>query len=411
MPEFLTLLPPEDAFMLLLKHLPVVKSDPIELPTLDSVHHITSIPVISPEDSPAFHRSTVDGYAICAADSHGASDSLPAFFRLVGEVPMGAMPGFTVKQGEAALIHTGGALPKGTDAVVMLENTQVVPPQELEVYKAVGKNENVVRKGEDLYPGDEVFPAGIRLGAAQIGGLLALGITKVVVQKPPRVAILSSGDEVVPPSVTPKPGQVRDINSFSLATLVTQWGGIPDVKGIIPDNPDLLEQSLNSALKKADLVVITAGSSASTRDLTSEIISRCGKPGVLVHGINIRPGKPTIMGICDGKPVIGLPGNPVSALVIARLYVTRLVAWLSGLARELPLAGFHARLTSNIPSLAGREDWIPVRIKQEPHLLAAEPIFFKSSLIFTLAGADGLAYIPADVTGFNAGEQVFVLPL
>ncbi len=411
MPEFLSLLPPEDAYALLLKHLPEVKYDPIELPTLETVSRITAQPIIAPEDSPAFNRSTVDGYAIHATDSHGASDSLPAFFRLIGEVPMGAMPSFTLKPSEAALIHTGGALPDGSDAVVMLENTQVVPPQDMEVYKAVGTNENVVRKGEDLHAGDIVFSTGIRLGAAQIGGLLALGITKVIVQKPPRVAILSSGDEVVQPADTPKPGQVRDINSFSLATLVAQWGGIPVIKGIIPDNPDLLEQSLNSALKEADLVVITAGSSASSRDLTAEIINRCGKPGVLVHGINIKPGKPTIMGICNGIPVIGLPGNPVSALVIARLYVTRLVARLSGLEHELPLAGFQSTLTSNIPSQAGREDWIPVKLKQNVDNLVAEPIFYKSSLIFTLAGADGLAFIPADITGLNTGEQVFVLPL
>ena len=411
MPEFLTLQPPEQSFMLLLNNLPEVHPGIEEVPVVNALNRVTAEPKKSPEDSPPFHRSTVDGYAVKAADSFGASDSLPAFFRLVGEVPMGAMPEFAIKPGEAALIHTGGALPEGTDAVVMLEHTQLLPPQDLEVYKAAGLHENVVRKGEDLKVGDLVFPAGIKLGPAQIGGLLALGIDKVKACRQPRVAILSSGDEVVPPEVTPQPGQVRDINSYSLAALVTRYGGLPEVKGIVPDDPDMLEGMLKQALTEADLVVITAGSSASTRDLTSEVINRCGKPGVLVHGINIKPGKPTIFAVCDGKPVVGLPGNPVSALVIARLFVSRLVSQLTGLKTSLPAAGYQAVLTTNIASQAGREDWIPVTLRQGEGRLVADPIFYKSSLIFTLAGADGLAFIQADATGLNAGDQVFVLPL
>jgi molybdopterin molybdotransferase len=181
--------------------------------------------------------------------------------------------------------------------------------------------------------------------------------------------------------------------------------------GITPDRPELLEKAVRKGLAEAEMVVITAGSSASTRDLTSEVVNRCGKPGVLVHGINIKPGKPTIMGVCDGKPVIGLPGNPVSAIVIARMFVTRLLVRLSGISNDLPFAGYQAVLTTNVPSLAGREDWVPVNLRQESDKLFADPIFFKSSLIFNLASADGLAYIPADVTGYGAGEQVFVIPL
>ncbi len=364
MPEFLSLLQPREAFTLLLKNLPPASPEAINIETRFAINRVTNVAIASPEDSPTFHRSTVDGFAVKASDSFGASDTLPAFFRLVGEVPMGAMPGFRVETGQAALIHTGGALPEGTDAVVMLEYTQLMPPIDLEVYRAVGINENVVLKAEDLKSGELVFPAGVRLGPAQIGGLLALGIQSLAVNAFPRVAILSSGDEVVSPDIQPKPGQVRDINSYSLAALVENWGGIPNVMGIIPDNPDMLEQAVKQALQEADLVIITAGSSASTRDLTSEIVNRCGKPGVLVHGINIKPGKPTIMGVCDGKPVIGLPGNPVSASVIARLFVTRLLAYLSGLPAEQPMAGYHALLTTNIPSQAGREDWIPVNLNR-----------------------------------------------
>ncbi len=410
MPEFLTLQSPEQAFALLMKNLPETNLGIDEIPVPAALDRVTAEPVNSPEESPLFHRSTVDGYAVRAADTHGASDSLPAFFRLIGEVPMGAMPDFMVKPGDAALIHTGGALPDGTDAVVMLEHTQLLPPQDLEVYKAAGLHENVVRKGEDLKTDSLVFPAGTRLGPAQIGGLLALGIGMINVCRQPRVAILSSGDEVVSPEVTPAPGQVRDINSYSLAALVTRYGGLPEIKGIVPDDPDELEKMLNQALAEADLVVITAGSSASTRDLTSEVINRCGKPGVLVHGINIKPGKPTIFAVCNGKPVVGLPGNPVSALVIARLFVSRLVSRLAGLKSVLPFAGYQAVITTNVASQAGREDWIPVTLRQAEGGLIAEPVFYKSSLIFTLAGADGLAFIHADATGLNAGDKVFVLP-
>jgi molybdopterin molybdotransferase len=410
MPEFLTLQTPEEAFALFLRNLPGSYPAKMEVPTVSSLDRVSAEAILSPEDSPAFHRSTVDGYAVRASDTHGASDSLPAFFRLVGEVPMGAIPDLKIKPGEAALIHTGGALPEGTDAVVMLEYTQLMPPQDLEVYKAAGLYENIVRKGEDLKTGDMVFKKGIRLGSAQIGGLLALGIRQVTVNRQPKVAILSSGDEVVSPEVTPAPGQVRDINSYSLAALVTRYGGLPEVLGIVPDDPDILEEMLKKALVDADLVVITAGSSASTRDLTSEVINRCGKPGVLVHGINIKPGKPTIFAVCDGRPVVGLPGNPVSALVIARLFVSRLVNRLSGVKDNLPFAGYQAVLKTNIASQAGREDWIPVTLQQDKDRLTAEPVFYKSSLIFTLAGADGLAHIHADATGLGAGDPVFVLP-
>ncbi len=411
MPEFLTLQIPQKAYSLLLQHLPPVQVRRTLVETRNSINRITASAILSPEDTPSFHRSTVDGYAVRASDTFGASETLPAFFKVIGEVPMGSMPGFQLHTGEAALIHTGGALPEGSNAVVMLENSQLMPPADLEVYRATGENENVVRKGEDLKVNDVVFPAGVKLGPAQIGGLLALGILQVPVAVSPRVAILSSGDEVVSPEKIPLPGQVRDINSYALATLIESYGGVSTIMGIIPDRPELLEKAVRQGLAEADMVVITAGSSASTRDLTSEVINRCGKPGVLVHGINIRPGKPTIMGVCDGKPVIGLPGNPVSAIVIARMFITRLVARLSGMTSDLPFAGYLAQLTTNIASVAGREDWVPVNLRQESDRLYADPIFFKSSLIFTLAGADGLAYIPADVTGFGAGEQVTVIPL
>ncbi|MCC6146610.1 MAG: molybdopterin molybdenumtransferase MoeA [Anaerolineaceae bacterium] len=408
MPEFLELLPPGQALALMLNHLPDAS------PALETalahcaLNRVTGAPVVSGELLPAFSRSTVDGYAVRARDTFGASDSLPAYLSLGPETPMGKAPEFSLVEGQASLIHTGGMLPADADAVVMLEHTQATGSNELEVLRAVGEGENTLLPGEDLKVGQEALPGGARLRPPEIGVLMALGIAEVIVVKRPRIGVLSSGDEVVPPQKSPQPGQVRDINSYSLSALIEQAGGEPVQYGIIPDQADTLYQTLNTALQECDAAVITAGSSASTRDLTADVIQKIGDPGVLVHGVSVRPGKPTILAVCKGKAIVGLPGNPVSALVIARLFVAPLIHRLAGL-KKIPLQpSVRARLKINLASQAGREDWIPARLIQTDEYYEAEPIFFKSNLIFTLAQADGLIYIPADVTGFSAGNFVKV---
>lgn len=322
---------------------------------------------------------------------------------------MGDAPRFKLGRGECGLIHTGGMLPENADAVVMLEQTQRVRPGEVEVLKAAAPSENVLKVGEDVASGQVVIPPGRRLRPADIGGLMALGITSLQVARQPQAGILSSGDEVVSPEMEIKPGQVRDVNSYSLSALVEEAGGRARRYGILPDRADELLSSAQKALAECDLVVITAGSSSSIRDLTAEVINRLGAPGVLVHGVNVRPGKPTILGVCNQKAVIGLPGNPVSALVIAGLFVTPVVEALCGLSQERLRAMVTARLTINLPSQAGREDWIPVSLRRKTHGFEAEPIFGKSNLIFTLARADGLVRIPPDATGLSAGELVEVM--
>jgi molybdopterin molybdotransferase len=331
------------------------------------------------------------------------------YLNIIGEIPMGNAPQFSLHSGQAAVIHTGGMLPEGADAVVMIEYTQSVSLSEIEILKPVTPAENVVQKGEDVQPGQEVLPSGKLLRPADIGGLLALGLTTVQVTCRPRIGILSSGDEVIPPEQTPQIGQVRDINSHDLSALVQQLGGSPIQYGILSDNQEVLEQAIQKALAENDMVVITAGSSASVRDLTAEAIQKAGKPGVLVHGIHIRPGKPTILAVCNGKPLVGLPGNPVSALVIAYLYVSPLVRYLSGLEPNPPQPTLSARLTVNIPSIAGREEWIPVKLQPFSNGYDARPVFFKSSLIFNLAWADGMICIPADANGLDAGTPVQVI--
>ena len=417
MPEFLTLLPPDEARALLLSHLSDAMPDSESIDVSSSVGRVLGQAVIAPHPLPEFQRSTVDGYAVRATDTHGASDTQPAYLNLIGEVPMGDAPSFEVGTGQCSLIHTGGMVPNGADAVVMLEYTQPVQRTEIEVLRAVANGENVIRVGEDVSQGQIVLAKGTLLRPAEIGGLMALGILKVNVVRKIRVGLISTGDEVIDPSRSPRPGQVRDINSYTLGALVENSGGVAKIYGIVSDQFEFVKETAARALSECDLVIITAGSSASTRDMTADIIRSLGKPGVLVHGINTRPGKPTILGICEGKAVIGLPGNPVSALVNGYLFVVPVIEKLLGVLPK-PRATVPAKLTVNLPSQAGREDWWPVRLTTETPSrrdalvskaeFLAEPIFGKSNLIFTLASADGLLRIHPDATGLSAGETVEV---
>lgn len=407
MPEFLELLPPPDALSTLLENLPA-SPVPDEIETSQALGRVTYSAQKAPHPLPTFVRSTVDGYAVRAADTFGASETLPSYLNLTGEVPMGAEANFSIAPAQCALIHTGGMLPGGADAVVMVEHTQSVRAGEVEILRAAAVGENVIKIGEDVNQGQEILPAGIRLRPAEIGGLMALGITRLSVARQPRVGILSSGDEVISPEADLKPGQVRDINAYTLSALVQDVGGIAVRYGIIPDQAGVLEAAAAKALEENEVVVITAGSSASTRDLTAQVINKLGKPGVLVHGVNVRPGKPTILAVCQGKAVIGLPGNPVSALVIASLFVAPVVEKLLGLQRSRPRPSVPAELTINLASQAGREDWVPVRLLSSPDGYQADPIFGKSNLIFTLARADGLVRIPPDANGLAAGESIQV---
>jgi molybdopterin molybdotransferase len=424
MPEFLTLLPPDEARALLLSHLSGPLADSVSTDSLQALGRVLASDVVAPHPLPEFPRSSVDGYAVRAADTFGASESLPGYLTLIGEIPMGAPADLTLAAGQCALIHTGGMLPENADAVVMLEYTQtsevskdfgsLVGVSEIEISRAVAVGENVIQIGEDVCAGQIVLPRGTLMREAEIGGLMALGIVRVDVVRKPRVGLISSGDEIVEPESAAGLGKVRDVNAYTLAALVTRGGGEPVRYGIIPDDFSALQAMTRKALAECDAVIITAGSSASTRDMTADVIRTLGAPGVLVHGINTRPGKPTILGAANGKAVIGLPGNPVSALVNGFLFVKPVVEKLLGILPR-PRPTVMARLTVNLASQAGREDWWPVRLveRQKSNVgnYDAEPIFGKSNLIFTLAQADGLLRIHPDATGLSAGEVVEVVLL
>lgn len=411
MPEFLILRTPAAALSDWLNEFPAAVPPDEEIETVQALGRIVSAPIVSKTPIPEFSRSTMDGYAVRSRDTFGASESLPAYFKIIGEVPMGGSPDFSIGVGQAALIHTGGMVPAGADAVVMLEYVQKTNRGDLEVSRAVAAAENIIQIGEDVAADQIVLTAGRNLQPAEIGSLMALGQTRVRVSRKPVIGILSSGDEVIEPTKKPLPGQIRDINSYSIAACVEKWGGEPVLLGIVPDDESKLREALSSALQKYDAVIISAGSSASVRDHTSQAIDEMGKPGVIVHGVDIKPGKPTILAVCDGKPVVGLPGNPVSALVIARFFIKPMVERLLGAHSPANEPSIAAVLTVNLPSQTGREDWWPVRLIPSADGILAEPIFYKSNLIFTFAAANGLIKIPADANGLAANSKVEVYPL
>jgi len=414
MAEFLKLVSPSEALALLMHSLPECVPENELVDTVHAAGRVIAEDVRAPQSLPSFSRSSMDGFAVRASDTFGVSESLPGYLTIKGEVPMGAGPAFSIESGQAAIIHTGGMLPQNTDAVVMLEQTERSRKDEIAILRAVAPGENAILEGEDVKEGQIVIRRGTQIRSAEVGGCMALGITQLRVANRPKVGILSSGDEVIPPGQVPVLGQVRDVNSYSLAILVSEAGGEPVLYGIVKDKLELMKDQAAKVLSECQSMVITAGSSTSARDMTAEVIDSLGAPGVLVHGVNVRPGKPTILAVCNGKAVIGLPGNPVSAIVIAGLFVVPLIKRLLGAKANHPNKSCLARLIINIPSQAGREDWIPVKLIHSTNRIdeldswLADPIFAKSNLIFSLAAADGLVRIPADVTGLESGEQVQV---
>ncbi len=375
------------------------------VPVAGALHRVPARPVTAPHALPGFARSTVDGYAVRAADTYGVSEGLPGYLQVTGAVLMGAEPDVSVSAGTAVSMPTGGVLPPGADAVVMVEYTQQVMPGTIEVVRPVAPGEGVVRADEDAAPGAELVPAGRPLRAQDLAMLAAAGVTAVPVHARPRVTVFSTGDEVVPPDVaTLRPGQVRDASAVALAAMVSQAGGEPVPGGIVPDDADALEAALRAALLASDLIVISAGSSVGVRDETAGVVRRLGPPGIWCHGIAIRPGKPTLLAECAGVPVIGLPGNPRSALVVFRLLGVPLVHLVGGCTMPPPEPVVRARLARDLPSAAGRLDVVQVRVTGG----VATPVFGLSALLSVLTAADGYVIIPEEATGLDAGTEVEV---
>jgi molybdopterin molybdotransferase len=375
------------------------------VPLPAALHRVPAQPVTAPHALPGFARSTVDGYAVRAADTYGVSDGLPGYLEVTGAVLMGAEPDVTVGPGTAASMPTGGVLPAGADAVVMIEYTAEAMPGTIEVVRPVAPGDGVVRADEDAAPGAELAPAGRPLRAQDLGMLAAAGVTRVAVHRRPRVTVLSTGDEVVPPDTAVlRPGQVRDSSAVALSGLVADAGGEPVQGGIVPDDAAALEAALRAALGSSDLIVISAGSSVGARDETAGVVRGLGPPGIWCHGLAIRPGKPTLLAECGDVPIIGLPGNPRSALVIFRLLGVPLVRLVGGCTAPPPEPTVRARLARDLASATGRLDVVQVRVQDG----VATPLFGLSALLSVLTAADGFVVVPEEATGLDAGAEVEV---
>ena len=406
---FFHVLTPDEALQRILQVKPVEAE---RIRTAGARGRVLAEDLFSAIDLPHFHRAAMDGYAVKAKDTFGASQSLPAYLKFAGVVEMGKEAKQSLAKGEAWRISTGGMMPPESDAVVMVEYADETAGGWVEIHRGVSPWQNVIQIGDDIKKGDLVFPRGKRLRAHDLGALTGIGISSVPVYKRPRVALISTGDEIVDADATPLPGQVRNINQYSLAGLIEECGADLNDWGVIPDHKSALEKAIGEGLKWGDLVLLSGGSSMGAKDIALETILSFPEAEFIFHGISVSPGKPTIFARACGKPIMGLPGYPVSALVIFDLFAAPLIQKLGGEDRQAlgsVRRSVRARLATNIASQIGREDYVRVRLESERGSFVAIPLPSKSGAIFTLVKADGMVRIDLNEDGLEAGQEVEVI--
>lgn len=360
--------------------------------------------IIAEEYVPDFDRSTVDGYALRSADTFGCSDAIPAILTLRGQVQMGEGADFALSEGECCYIPTGGAVPRGADGCVMIEYTENYGDGTVGFSKAGAPGQNMIFRGDDVFPGKTVLKKGRVLASQDVGALAAMGIVHIPVAGKVKVGILSTGDELVSPTEKPKPGQVRDVNSPMLSAMLRSFGAECINYGICIDDEEKLTEMVKKAVSECDAVLISGGSSVGVKDAACRIIESMGT--LLLHGIAMKPGKPTILGKCGHKPLVGLPGHPVAAYFVTKLFVLPLLARLTG--REMPRYTVTAYLTENVGANHGRAQYGCVHLTEKDGKWLAAPVRTKSGLITALAGADGYFCIDRDCEGLPAGAEIQV---
>jgi molybdopterin molybdotransferase len=353
---------------------------------------------------PDFNRSAMDGFAVCAADTFGCSDAMPAILTLAGEVRMGEDAKMRVAAGTCAAVPTGGAIPDGADAVVMVEYTEDYGDGTVGILKPAAPGSNVVFRGDDVYPGKAVLPRGRKLNPQDVGALAAMGVAEVPVAPKCLAGIISTGDELVPADREPGPGQVRDVNSAMLAAALKGFGAEVKNYGVVRDSEALLQSAVEKAVSECDMVLVSGGSSVGMKDATCRVIESQGR--LLLHGIAMKPGKPTILGKVGEKPVVGLPGHPVAAFFVTHLFVRPLLARLTG--RKLAGWQVSAELAETVGANHGRAQYNGVFLEKQGGRILAHPIRNKSGLITSLAGSDGYFCIPRDCEGLPAGAEIRV---
>ncbi len=406
---FFKVVSPQEALQTLLQISPVETE---RIPTVRARARVLAEDLYSSVDLPHFHRAAMDGYAVRAKETFGASQSLPAYLKLCGVVEMGKAATQPLGTGQAIRISTGGMMPPESDAVVMVEYTDETEMGLVEIHRGVSPWQNVIQIGDDIKKGVLVFQRGRRLRAHDLGALTGIGISTVPVHKRPRVALISTGDEIVDADTTPLPGQVRNINQHSIAGLIEECGGELRDWGVIRDDKDQLGRAIGEALQWSDLVLLSGGSSMGAKDIALETILSFPDAKFIFHGISVSPGKPTIFAQACGKPIMGLPGYPVSALVIFDLFAAPLIRKIGGEAAA-HINQFartqRATLKTNIASQVGREDYVRVTLQQDSQGLWATPLPSKSGAIFTLVKADGMVRIDLNQDGLEQGEEVEVI--
>ena len=393
---------PEEVLHLIETEFLPLSDEPETVPLSDALGRILAKDIIAGEYVPDFDRSTVDGYAVRAADTFGCSDAIPAILPLAGEVKMGEEASFSLPRGFCAYVPTGGAIPQGADCAIMIEYTENYGDGSIGISKPGTPGMNLIFRGDDVYPGKVVLKAGHILSSQDIGALAAIGQTEGPVKKRLRVGVISTGDELVPAGQRPGPGQIRDVNGPLLSAMLREFGAEPVSYGIVVDDEVQLRQKTEMAAKECDAVLLSGGSSVGVKDTSCRIIESMG--ALLLHGIAIKPGKPTILGKAGNKPLVGLPGHPVAAFFVAKLFILPLLARLSG--RERTVFPITAELAENIGANHGRAQINACRLEQSGEKLVAFPIHSKSGLITQLSGADGFFIIDRDCEGLPKGAAV-----
>ena len=405
---FFRVITPERFCALLAAFAPVASET---LPLDDCLGRVLAEDIESGEDIPALDRSCMDGYALRAADTFGASEGNPAYVELARSAAIDEVVSRALAPGQCMGIATGGSLPPGADAVIMVEHTQMLGDSTVEIRKTVTPGENVMLRGEDVGAGQVALPAGRRIRPQDVGLMAAIGCLEARVFRRPRCGVISTGDELVPVQRAPRPGQIRDVNSHALAGMARQTGARVQSLGLVPDRREALASALVHSLENNDAVFISGGSSIGTRDLTIEVLESLPDSEILAHGVSISPGKPTILARVGGKPVLGLPGQVTSAQIVMLVFGQPLLAHLGGDRGAFDPARRilrPARLGANLSSKPGREDYVRVRLEEGEGELVAMPRLGKSGLLRTMLDADGLVRLDASLEGMRAGETVNV---
>ena len=405
MTQFLKVVSPKDAVAIVSDHLSKITSEFVS--TESSLKRILYRDIVAEIQLPEFVRSSMDGFSVKASNTFGATEDLPAYLEVVGEIGMGHQPVPSISAGQAVTAYTGGMLADGADAVVMVEHTAMTNDGLLQIFRPVAEGENTIRPGEDFDLGDSAGEKGDVITTGTLGALLALGIDKVKVFKQLTVGVISSGDELVAPEATTELGQTRDINAHTIAAQIQKLGMRYAKFPLIDDNIESLKFAGTEALGRCDALLFTSGSSLSNRDLTYQVIQSLGEPGVLAHGISLKPGKPTVLGVTSGKPVIGLPGNPVSALTVFDFVVDPILRHISG-RKTVPALTATAILQNDLPSERGRTDFVRVSLQETENSLNAVPVWGKSNSISVFSETVGYVQIPSDQSGLYKGTSVKV---